>query len=156
MSTQNILNLAQAISQNTSYDAFAPSYSESEWATVGTYMQGADVNAGVVLIEKDTRDRTLFFLESGAVSVHLTDVRGQMRLAILNPGSVIGEGSFFSRQPRSANVVATGACRIWRLAPTRYAELSSRHANLAVILVMELGAVIAKRMVNSAKRIAVT
>ena len=156
MSPQNIQNLALAISQNTSYDAFAPDFSEDEWQTFSGYVQGAEMGAGSVLIDKGAQDRTLFFLESGAVSVHLTDGRGQMRLAILNPGSVVGEGSFFSMQPRSASVVATGACTVWRLTPTRFAEFSSRHANLALIMVMELGAVIAKRMVNSAKRIAVT
>ena len=40
--------------------------------------------------------------------MHLIGDSGQMQLAILNPGSVVGEGAFFSRLPRSANVVATG------------------------------------------------
>ena len=111
---------------------------------------------GQVLIDQGANDRTLFFIESGALSVHLIGDKGQMRLAILNPGSVVGEGAFFSRLPRSANVVATGAARVWRLTPIRFAEMSNRQPNLALEMAMALGAVIAKRMVNKPKRVAVT
>src|SRR4030095_15055577 len=104
--------------------------------------------AGQVLIDQGANDRTLFFIESGALSVHLIGDRGQMQLAILNPGSVVGEGAFFSRLPRSANVVATGPARVWRLPPIRFAELANRQPNLALELVIGLGAVIARRMVN--------
>ena len=79
-----------------------------------------------------------------------------MQLAILNPGSVVGEGSFFSRLPRSANVVAIGAARVWRLTPVRFAEMSNRQPNLALEIVIALGGVIAKRMVDRLKRVAVT
>jgi CRP-like cAMP-binding protein len=53
-------------------------------------------------------------------------------------------------------VVATGAARVWRLTGIRFAELSNRQPNLALELTMGLGAVIAKRLVNKQKRVAVT
>jgi CRP-like cAMP-binding protein len=155
MST-SIQDLCRAISQNTSYDAFAPALNAQQWETVAGYLQPFDLAAGQVLIDQGTQDRTVFFIESGALSVHLIGDKGQMQLAILNPGSVVGEGSFFSRAPRSANVVASGAARVWRLSAIRFAELSNRQPNLALELTMGLGAVIAKRMVNKPKRVAVT
>lgn len=79
-----------------------------------------------------------------------------MRLAVLTAGSVVGEGSFFSRQPHAANVVVTGAGRVWRLTTTRFSEMSNRQPNLALELTMALGAVIAKRMAHRSKRVAVT
>ncbi|MBU1358712.1 MAG: cyclic nucleotide-binding domain-containing protein, partial [Gammaproteobacteria bacterium] len=118
--------------------------------------QRFELAAGQVLIDQGANDRTVFFVESGALSVHVIGEKGEMRLAILNPGSVVGEGAFFSRLPRSANVVATGAARVWRLTAIRFAEMSNRQPNLAVDLVMALGAVIARRMVNKPKRVAVT
>ena len=154
--SSSIQDLCRAIAQNTSYDAFAPALNAQQWETLAGYLQVSDLAAGQVLIDQGATDRTLFFIESGALSVHLIGDKGQMQLAILNPGSVVGEGSFFSRAPRSANVVATGAARVWRLSAIRFAELSNRQPTLALELVLGLGAVIAKRMVNKLKRIAVT
>ena len=154
--SSSIQDLCRAIAQNTSYDAFSPALTAQQWEVAAGYMQPSDLAAGQVLIDQGTHDRTLFFIERGALSVHLIGNNGQMQLAILNPGSVVGEGSFFSRAPRSANVVATGAARVWRLTAIRFAELSNRQPNLALELTMGLGAVIAKRMVNKPKRVAVT
>ncbi|VWX59410.1 Cyclic nucleotide-binding domain-containing protein [Burkholderiales bacterium 8X] len=152
----NIQGLCRAITQNTSYDAFAPMFNAQQWELVASYLQPFDLAAGQVLIDQGANDRTLFFIESGALSVHVVGESGQMRLAILNPGSVVGEGAFFSRLPRSANVVATGAARVWRLTAIRFAEMANRQPGLAVELTLALGAVIAKRMVNKPKRVAVT
>ena len=154
--SSSIQDLCRAIAQNTSYDAFAPALNAQQWETLASYLQPFDLSAGQVLIDQGASDRTLFFIESGALSVHLIGDRGQMQLAILNPGSVVGEGAFFSRLPRSANVVATGSARVWRLTAIRFAEMSNRQPNLALELTMGLGAVIARRMVNKPKRVAVT
>ncbi|CAN7714642.1 MULTISPECIES: Crp/Fnr family transcriptional regulator [unclassified Variovorax] len=154
--SSSIQDLCRAIAQNTSYDAFAPAFNPQQWETLASYLQPFDLAAGQVLIDQGANDRTLFFIESGALSVHLIGDKGQMRLAILNPGSVVGEGAFFSRLPRSANVVATGAARVWRLTPIRFSEMSNRQPNVALEMALALGAVIAKRMVNRPKRVAVT
>ncbi len=154
--SSTIQDLCRAVSQNTSYDAFAPALTPPQWELLASYLQVSDLAVGQVLIDQNTHDRTLFFIESGALSVHLIGDKGQMQLAILNPGSVVGEGSFFSRLPRSANVVATGPARVWRLTAIRFSEMSNRQPGLALELVLALGAVIAKRMVNKPKRVAVT
>ena len=151
-----IEGLCRSIAQNTSYDAFAPALTALQWDLLAGYLQPTDLAAGQLLINQGAIDRTLFFVESGALSVHVMGNSGQMQLAILNPGSVVGEGAFFSRLPRSANVAATGACRVWRLTPTRFAEMANRQPGLALELALALGAVIAKRMVNKPKRVAVT
>ncbi len=154
--TLPIENLCRSIAQNTSYDAFAPALTAQQWELLASYLQPTDLAAGQLLINQGAIDRTVFFIESGALSVHVVGRSGEMQLAILNPGSIVGEGAFFSRLPRLANVAATGACRVWRLTPTRFAEMANRQADLALELAMALGAVIAKRMVNKPKRVAVT
>lgn len=151
-----IQDLCDAIAHNTSYDAFVPALTPAQWELFGSYMQCFELPAGQVLINQGAQDRTLFFIESGVLSVHLAGAQGQMQLAILNPGAVVGEGAFFSRLPRSANVVAIGNARIWRLTSARFAEMSNRQPNLALEVVIALGAVIAKRMVDRLKRVAVT
>jgi CRP/FNR family cyclic AMP-dependent transcriptional regulator len=151
-----IQELCRAITDNTSYDAFAPVFTAQQWELLPGYLHPIDLAAGQVLISQGAQDRAVFFIESGALSVHVLGDKGQMQLAILNSGSVVGEGAFFSRLPRSANVVATGASRVWRMTPMRFTEMTNRQPNLALEMAMALGAVIAKRMVNTPKRIAVT
>lgn len=151
-----IQDLCRAISQNTSYDAFAPSLSAQQWEMLATYLQPLAVPPGEVLIDQGAHDRTVYFIESGTLSVHVIGSSGQMQLAILNAGSVVGEGAFFSRLPRSANVIATGPTKLWRMNAIRFAEMTNRQPALALEVTMALGAVIAKRMVNKPKRVAVT
>ncbi|WP_198085299.1 Crp/Fnr family transcriptional regulator [Variovorax sp. E3] len=152
----SIQNLSRAIAENMSTDAFALTFSVQQWETLAGYLQPIDTSVGDVLIEQGTPDRSVFFIESGAISVHRVSSKEQMRLAVLTPGSVVGEGSFFSRLPHSANVVVTGAGRVWRLNAIRFAEMTNRQPNLALEIAMALGAVIAKRMAHRSKRVAVT
>ena len=153
----SIQNLSRAIADNnSSSDAFALTLNVQQWETLAGYLQPIDTGVGDVLIEQGTHDRSVYFLESGAISVHRVSSKEQMKLAVLMPGSVVGGGSFFSRQPHSANVVVTGAGRVWRLTAIRFAEMSNRQPNLALEIAMGLGAVIAKRMAHRSKRVAVT
>ncbi|RZM01374.1 MAG: cyclic nucleotide-binding domain-containing protein [Variovorax sp.] len=148
--------LQDAIAHNTNYDAFAPVLSGRQWGVLESYLQRIDLPAGQGLIDQGAQDRNLFLIESGVVSIHLVGAEGQMHLAILNAGSVVGEGSFFSHLPRSANVSAMNATRLWRLTPPRFGELSIRQPELALELVVALGSVIARRMGDRLKQVAVT
>jgi CRP/FNR family cyclic AMP-dependent transcriptional regulator len=152
----SIQNLSRAIADNNSNDAFALTLNVQQWETLAGYLQPIDTSVGDVLIEQGTHDRSVYFLEGGAISVHRVSSKEQMKLAVLMSGSVVGEGSFFSREPHSANVVVTGAGRVWRLTAIRFAEMSNRQPNLALEIAMGLGAVIAKRMAHRTKRVAVT
>jgi CRP/FNR family cyclic AMP-dependent transcriptional regulator len=152
----SIQNLSRAIAENISSDAFALTFTVQQWETLAGYLQPIDTGVGDVLIEQGTPDRSVFFIESGAISVHRVSSKEQMKLAVLAPGSVVGEGSFFSRLPHSANVVVTGAGRVWRLSAIRFAEMSNRQPNMALEIAMALGAVLAKRMAHRSKRVAVT
>lgn len=152
----SIQNLSRAIAENISTDTFALTFNVQQWETLAGYLQPIDTGVGDVLIEQGTPDRSVFFVESGAISVHRVSSKEQMKLAVLTAGSVVGEGSFFSRLPHSANVVVTGAGRVWRLTAIRFAEMSNRQPNMALEIAMALGAVMAKRMAHRSKRVAVT
>ena len=72
------------------------------------------------------------------------------------PGSVLGEGAFFSHRARSATVQASAPCKLWGLTALRFTELSNRQPAIALSLVMAAGAVLAKRLGNRRRRIAAT
>jgi len=152
----NIQALAGAIATSVASDALQCQFNESQWEALAGYFQPFVLQGGQVVIKKGAQDRTLYFIESGGLSVHYEDVKGRVRMALVAPGSVVGEGAFFSHLPRSATVQATGPTKLWRMTSLRFLELSNRHSSLALELAIALGSVMAKRLFNRARRVAVT
>jgi CRP-like cAMP-binding protein len=68
----------------------------------------------------------------------------------------VGEGAFFTRQPRNATVQATSPCKIWSLTPIRFTELSNRQPQVALEIAIALGSLVSRRLANRPKRVAVT
>ena len=123
---------------------------------MATYLQPFTMEDGQALMEQGSKDTTVYLVESGTLSVHLSDETGHVQLAMVGPGSCVGEGAFFSRSPRAATVQATSRCKLWSINPMRFTELSNRHPAVALALVMALGSVVARRVNNRPKRGAVT
>lgn len=152
----DIQGLVQAIANNASSDSFAPALNPVQWELLGTYMQPFALMQGQVLIEQNAQDRTLYLVEAGSLTAHYEDDKGRVRMAIVGPGSAVGEGAFFTRNPRTATVQAGSACKIWCLTPIRFTELSNRNPALALEIAMGLGSLVSRRLVNKPKRVAVT
>lgn len=152
----DIQGLAQAITQSPASDALRCQFNPTQWEVLGNYLQPFVLRSGQVIIEQGAQDRTLYFIESGGLSVHYEDDKARVRMALVSAGSVVGEGSFFSHLPRSATVQATGPSKLWCLTALRFLELSNRHSPLALELTVALGSVMAKRLFNRPRRVAVT
>ena len=152
----DVQGLIHATAHNESLDAFHPALSSKQWELFGTYLQPFAVTQGQVVIQQNASDRTIYFVESGSLTVHLEDDKGRLRIAAVEAGSAVGEGAFFTRQPRSATVQAATACKLWSLNPIRFTELTNRQPQMAVEIAMALGALVSRRLVNRPRRIAVT
>ena len=152
----DVQGLIHATAHNDSLDAFHPALSGKQWELFGTYLQPFAVTAGQVLIQQNASDRTVYFVETGNLTVHFEDDKGRLRIATVEAGSAVGEGAFFTRQPRSATVQAASPCKLWSLSPIRFTELSNRQPAMAVEIAMALGALVSRRLGNRPKRIAVT
>ena len=152
----DIHGLAQAINHCHASDALICKFSVADWEILAAHMQPFALGGGQVLIEQGANDRTLYFVESGTLSVHREDDRSRIRRAFISSGSVVGEGTFFSLQPRIATVQASGDCKLWFLSFARFLELSNCHCAIALELTLALGAVMAKRLYIRPKRVAVT
>jgi CRP/FNR family cyclic AMP-dependent transcriptional regulator len=107
-------------------------------------------------MEQGAHDYTLYFIESGTLSAHSEDEKARMHMALVGAGTVLGEGSFFSQQPRRATVHASGPCKLWCLTPIRFRALASRHGPIALELTLAMGSVMAKRLCIRLKQAAVT
>ncbi len=152
----DIQGLSDAIAHSVASDALRCHFSPHQWEVLAGYLQPFSMQLGQSLIEQGAADQTLYFIESGTLSVHYEDDKGRIRLAMVGPGSVIGEGAFFSRLPRSASVQATNTCKVWCLTALRFKELANRHSPIALELSLAVGGVLAKRFYNRPKRVAVT
>ena len=152
----DIRALIEAVASNPSDPTLGHLLTPAHWAILSGYMQATSLAPGQVLISQGADDRTLFFVESGMLTVHFEEPSGKIRLAAVGAGSVVGEGGFFSFMARSATVQAGSACKLWALTPMRFSELSNRQPAVALALAMALGAIMAKRVVSNRKRIAIT
>jgi CRP/FNR family cyclic AMP-dependent transcriptional regulator len=152
----DVQGLVRAIQQNETNDVFKPALSPTQWDILASYMQPFALMQGQVLIEQHASDRTVYIVESGTLTVHYEDEKKRLRLAVVGPGSAVGEGAFFARSPRSATVQAASPCKIWSLTPIRFTELGNRQPNIALELAMGFGSLVSRRLANRPKRVAVT
>ena len=148
--------LILAVGQNRSSEGLTLCFTPAQWDLMAGYLQPFALSQNQVLIEQGAQDRTLYLVESGSLTVHYEDSKGRVRLALVGPGSAVGEGAFFSRQPRNATVQAASACEIWSLTPIRFTELSNRHPAVALELAMALGSLVSRRLRIRPRRVAVT
>lgn len=152
----DIHSLARAISSCQASDALPCQFSELQWNALGTYLQPFPLSGGQVLMEQGAHDCTVYFIESGTLSVRYEDEKERTHLAMVGPGTVLGEGSFFSRQPRRATVQAASSCKLWCLTILRFRDMASRHSPIALQLSLAMGAVMARRLAIQPKRAAVS
>ena len=150
-----VQDLITAIARNDYYDALPLALTSTEWAPLGGYLQPFALDQDQMLIEQGAMDRTLYFVESGTLSVHRQDEQGRMSLALVGPGSVVGEGAFFSSLPRKASAVGSSPCKLWSLTVARFVELARRQPALALRVALALAEVLARRVESTPRRMAV-
>ena len=152
----DIRHLIAATAANTTADVFRPAVNPTQWEMLGSYLQPLALKQGQAIIQQGAADRTVYLVEAGTLAVHYEDEAGRIRLATVEAGSAVGEGAFFSRQPRNATVQAAAPCRLWSMTPMRFAELSNRQPQIALEVAMALGALVSRRLASRPKRAAVT
>lgn len=144
MDFNELVNTIQTL--NTE-DAFRARLSAEHWRTIGPYFTQHDIRAGDLLIKQGDTDRSMYFLGRGSLQVFVTGgAPGSNRIAILRPGSVVGEPGIFGDGPRMASVEAVVPSVVWALRGPRLEELAQRSPALALELVRAAGGVMAQRM----------
>jgi CRP-like cAMP-binding protein len=152
----DIKRLVAACMQNSSETALSQYIKLPHWEMLVSYLQPVTLAQAQVLITQGASDRTVYFIESGSLTVHFEDAAGRVRLIIVGAGSAVGEASFFSHLPRTATVQAANESVVWALTPHRFSELSNRQPSVALAVAMALGGLVASRLVDRRKRISIT
>jgi CRP/FNR family cyclic AMP-dependent transcriptional regulator len=151
----DVAALVAAIARNTEPGGLAQHLEPFRWKVLASYVQPQVHRRGELLIGQGDLDRKLYFVESGDLKVDMHTPKGIIHLAIVGPGSVVGEGSFFSHLARSASVSAYSDCKVWVLTPAEFNRLSHDNANVALAVCLAVGTVLATRMLDMSKRLAV-
>jgi CRP-like cAMP-binding protein len=142
----DITTLVQAVQTLNAGDAFKAGLDLPHWQTLAPYLARQELRAGHLLIRQGDVDRSAFFLEQGNLQVFGSGgAPGRHRIAILRPGSLVGEPGLFAPIPRTANVEAMTPCAVWALSVARLDELCARLPMLALPLLRAAGAVLAVR-----------
>ena len=115
-SSMDITTLVQAVQTLNADDAFKPGLGAQHWQTLAPYLARHGLRAGDLLIRQGDADRSAYLLEQGNLQVFVSGgPPGSHRIAILRPGSLVGEPGLFAEVPRSANVEAMTPCVVWAL-----------------------------------------
>lgn len=155
--TENdVHGLVAAISRNTEDTTLARFLEPHRWSVLAHYVKPSSPERGHLLIAQGDTDSKVFFVESGDLKVDMKTPAGLVQLAILGPGTVVGEGNFFLRSTRSASVAVYRDCKLWELDAASFTALSREHPSVALALALALGAVLSARMNDLSKRLAIT
>lgn len=154
--TPDVTGLIAAVARNTEPGGLSHFLEPFRWKVLADFMRTVTHKRGELVIAQGDHDRTLYFIESGDLKVDMHTDKGIVHLAILGPGTVVGEGNFFSHLVRIASVSAYSDCKIWTMTTPDFEKLAHQHPHVALALAMALGAVMSTRMLDLTKRLVVT
>lgn len=138
----NVRQLVDAIAALDTKDALQCRLGHEGWKLLAPYLSVNFLQPGTVLINEGDSDRVLYILAEGELKVQ---ARGH-DIARLLPGTVVGEGAFFSGEPRSATILSSSTGIAWSLSWEKFEALSHQYPKLALDLTKGLAAVLAVRM----------
>jgi CRP/FNR family transcriptional regulator, cyclic AMP receptor protein len=132
-----------------------PGWEEADWLKLFRHVRAQPFRPSEVVIQRGATDRVLYFVAAGFLEVGIVQVDGVSLspLARIQPGSVVGEQSFFDAQPRSANVWAVADGRLLRLEFEEFAQFGDQEPVLARDLLFALGRVLSSRLRNTTARV---
>jgi len=88
---------------------------DDEHARLLAVAESCSAAAGDLVFQKGGPSRSLLIVDEGQLEVFDESMGLPVVLAIVGPGGVVGEVGFVDGLPRTHNVRARGACRLWRL-----------------------------------------
>jgi CRP/FNR family cyclic AMP-dependent transcriptional regulator len=138
----NVQQLVDAVTRLEGRDALACKLTPEEWKALAPYLSMRFLRTGEALMEEGQSERELYFLADGELEISM---QGNV-VGTLAPGAVVGEGTFFSGEPRSATIVPSKPGVAWGLHWEKFDALSVKQPKLAANLCKGLAGVLAIRM----------
>ena len=90
-----------------------------------------ELDAGATLLSEGQLDSDMFILLEGDVEVLTQMQQDWVRVAVLGPGSAIGEMAFLDSLPRSARVIADTPIKVLKITREHFQEFALHNPELA-------------------------
>jgi len=102
------------------------------------------------VIRQGEASDSMYFLQSGKVQVELAMPGGKLlRLRKMGPGTVFGEMGLYTSAPRSASVIATEKCVVYKLSLERFQLIQAKAPQLAAAVNRYIVALLAERVAEA-------
>ena len=125
---------------------FLGGFDDNAWNWLLSGMRAEGYIPGQIIIEAGDNDRRLCLLVDGRAEVAVRRSYGShQQIAILEPGTVLGEQSFIDGQPRSAQVTALTTCTIRSIDARAFGKLKVDDPHLALEVLTDLARIISLR-----------
>lgn len=99
-----------------------------------------------ILIGEGEENTALYILLEGELEVLVPTKKEWLRVAVLGPGSVVGEMSFLDNFPRGARVVATMPCSVSKISREAFENFGQQEPAIALRFMWEVGRILAYRL----------
>jgi SulP family sulfate permease len=116
------------------------------------YLHRIEVPPQTVLLHQGEAAHSLYFIETGEVSVELMLAGGKtVRLRTIHKGTVVGEVAMYMGGVRTASVVTLAQTVAYRLTSAAIAEMEEHDPDLAAALHKWIAAVMAERLADNVR-----
>jgi CRP/FNR family cyclic AMP-dependent transcriptional regulator len=126
----------------------------AECSVLAQFLEAKALPAGAVLFSQGDFGDAMYVVKQGALEILKNDVFGDVRVAEVRPGSLVGEMALVEDKPRSANVRASEDCRLLVLSRSAYAELKKAHPQVATKFQDELLQLLSGRLRQTTEKLA--
>jgi CRP/FNR family transcriptional regulator, cyclic AMP receptor protein len=136
--------------------AFLNFLDEAERHLLSSLLNEKKILAGEVLFDYGDSAAVLYFLSQGRLAVHkLTGFEEKLQvIALLDPGSIVGETAILRDHVRHTRVVAIEDCRLYGLDRKDFAALKDQSEELACRFLEHILSIVALRLEKTSDRLA--
>ena len=113
------------------------------------YLERFDLKINDYLMRQGEYSDSLYFIETGTISVLLEKNKGTIRLSKSGPGTIIGEIGFYLNKFRTASVRAETNCVIYKLTHQALIKLEQEHPAVALVFHKNIIYTLARRLIQT-------
>jgi hypothetical protein len=125
----------------------------AQCAVLAEHCELKRIESGQILFKEGDFGDALYILKEGSLEIFKRDFLGDVRIAEIKPGGIVGEMALVENKPRSANVRAVDNTVLLVLSRTGYTRLKEVHPAVATKLQDELLLLISSRLRQTTEKL---